>query len=54
MIAATDLEHSHRQFWIRVFEIAKSGGLKPETAAQVADLALKQLKARDEDVDFEW
>jgi hypothetical protein len=54
MIAATDGEKDHRDFWMRVFEIAKTAGRNPENSAGVADLALKQLKARDEDPEFEW
>jgi hypothetical protein len=52
--AITDTEKERREFWMRVFETAKSLGLKPENAAGVADGSLKQLKSRDEETEFEW
>lgn len=55
MIAATDQEKAHQKFWTQIYKAkAGIGGLSPENAAERADAALKQLKLREENAEFEW
>lgn len=54
MIAGTDQEKAHQQFWMNMFITKAGSGLSPEHAAERADLALKELKLREENPEFEW